>query len=200
MSTTVKVTIEQYEAMTERGDFVPVEDHRVELIEGEIVPMSPIYPPHESALGAVTEWSYEALPGRRVTIRVQDSLRLPESNSMPQPDLCWVRRGRYQKRSPEAADVILLVEVAVSSLSRDRGRKSRLYARSGVADYWIVDVRGRRVEVRRDPEGETYRSIRVYLPGESISPLAFPEINLPVDLIFPADEEDEDDLQPEDPT
>lgn len=185
MSTTVKVTIEQYEAMTERGDFVPVEDHRVELIEGEIVPMSPIYPPHESALGAVTEWSYEALPGRRVTIRVQDSLRLPESNSMPQPDLCWVRRGRYQKRSPEAADVILLVEVAVSSLSTDRGRKSRVYASAGIADYWIVDVKKRRVEVHRESEGDIFRSIRTYGPGESIPILAFPGLAFPVAVLFP---------------
>ena len=185
MSTSVRVTVAQYDAMIARGEFEPREDHHVELIEGEIVPMSPIGHLHENSLERLTRWSYLHGPVEQVRIRVQDSLGLPGLDSVPQPDLAWVRDRSYDDGRPEASDLLLLVEVADSSLHKDLTTKARLYATAGVADYWVVDVQGRQVEVHRHPRDGAYRAVRAYRPGEEIRPAAFPEVAFPVDVLFP---------------
>lgn len=187
MSTSVKITYDQYLEMIARGDFEPEEDHRVELLDGEIVAMSPIGDRHAEIVDFLVEWSILRGPIDRMKVRNQHSVGIPELASVPEPDLAWVRRQSYMNRKPQPADVLLLIEVADSSLSKDRGLKSRLYARAGIADYWIVNIKTRSIEVRRDPHGDTYRSKRTYRPGRSISPLAFPEVALPVGLVFPDD-------------
>ena len=192
MSTSVRINIGQYDEMIEQGQFVPREDHHVELLEGEIVAMSPIYPPHSEAVERLTEWSYEARLAGQIKVRVQDPIDIPELDSVPEPDLFWVRHKSYRRRRPRASDVLLLVEVADSSLATDRGRKARIYARAGIADYWIVNIPDRCVEVRRDPDGSSYRSVATYGPGQSIALLAFPTIALPVTTIFPADDDEVD--------
>lgn len=189
MSTSTRITVAEYDEMIARGDFEPSEDHRVELIEGELVSMYPTGEPHEEAVDILNEWSFRAGPIDQIRVRSQQSVGLPELASVPQPDLAWVRRRSYATLRPQPEDVLLVVEVADSSLAKDRGVKSRLYARSGVADYWIVNIKDRSIEVRRDPEGDTYRSRTTYRPGQSIAPLAFPEVALPVGLLFPDDDD-----------
>jgi len=185
MSTSTRITVAQYDEMIAAGLFEPREEHHVELIEGEIVPMSPIGPPHSEHVEIFTEWSFDVRPRAEVKIRVQDSLGIPELDSVPEPDLFWARRRDYSKRRPEARDILLLVEVAESSLRKDRGEKARLYARAGIADYWIVNVKGRSIEVRRDPQNGNYQCVKVFHPGDVVALLAFPTIAFPVSLLFP---------------
>ncbi len=185
MSTSTRVTIGQYEEMIRRGDFVPREEHHVELIYGEILPMSPIGFPHDDTVDELTEWSFQTLPPGAVRVRVQGSLGIPALDSVPEPDLSWLRREDYSARRPTPEDVLLVVEVSDSSLDKDRGLKARLYAEAGITDYWVVNVKDRCVEVRRDPQGTAYRPVVVFKPGEQVHPLAFPDLALPVSRLFP---------------
>jgi Uma2 family endonuclease len=185
MSTTTRITLEQYDEMIQRGDFEPREEHDVELIYGEIVPMNPINPPHDDAVEELTEWSFEVLPPKTVRGRVQGAVGIPLLESAPEPDLAWLRRKRYRRQRPTPADVLLVIEVADTSLARDRGLKARLYAEAGIADYWIVNLPEQCIEVRRDPQGSSYRTLVVLRPGDEARPLAFPQIALAVSRLFP---------------
>ncbi len=191
MSTSVKITVEQYEAMIDRGDFDPIEEHHVELIRGEIVPRfgddprTPMNPPHVDTVNELNEWSFEVAPRDEVRVSVQGSVRIPAFDSEPQPDLAWLVRRRYSKIHPLPEDVFLLIEVSDSSLRKDRGPKLELYAEAGIREYWIVNVRAQTVDVYRDPEGLIYRDVLTYALGQQIHPLAFPDVSLAVSRPFP---------------
>lgn len=185
MSTTTRITMDQYDAMIRRGDFEPREEHHVELIYGEITPMSPTGPPHHDTVDELTEWSFEALPPKTVRVSVQGPIGIPALDSEPEPDIVWVRRQSYRVQHPRPADVLLVIEVSDSSLPKDRGLKARLYAEAGITGYWIVNIPDRCVEVRRDPRGDAYHSVAVFTIGDEVHPLAFPDIALPVARLFP---------------
>jgi Uma2 family endonuclease len=185
MSTSTRITLEQYDEMIRRGDFEPREDHHVELIYGAISPMSPINPPHDDAVDELAAWSFKTLPEGAARVRVQGAFGIPVLDSAPQPDVAWLRPKRYSKQRPTPEDVLLVIESADSSLARDRGLKAGLYAAAGLADYWIVNIPERSIEVRRDPQGGSYASVIVLKAGAEARPLAFPEIALPVSRIFP---------------
>ena len=191
MSTSVKITVEQYEAMIDRGDFDPIEEHHIELIRGEIVPRFgdvpriAMNPPLATIVDYAMNWSFEVAPKDRVQIRVQGSMSIPALDRVPQPDILWLARKDYWKIHPIPDDVFLLVEVSDSSLRKDRGPKLELYAEAGIRDYWIVNVQGRCIDVYRDPEDLIFRNITTYIPGQEIHPLAFPEIALHVSRLFP---------------
>ena len=190
MSTFVRFSYNQYQEMIRLGLFEPREEHRVELIYGEIVPihgdspMSPIDPDHINAVNELTAWSFEVLPRRAAVISVQNSIGLSALDSEPQPDLAWLVAKSYARIKASPTDVLLLIEVADSSLIRDRGVKSKLYARAGIRDYWIVDINHERIEVRRDPVGDTYQSVTTFKVGEQVHPLGFPDVSLAVARLF----------------
>lgn len=143
-------TVEEYHRLIDCGFFA--EDERFELLEGWIVPKMTRNPPHEVGLDLATDALKAAIPaGWRV--RVQSSITAARSE--PEPDLCVVRGSArdYLNRHPVAADIALVVEVADSSVSRDRGLKGRLYARMRIPRYWIVNLVDRCVEVYSDPSG-----------------------------------------------
>lgn len=185
MSTVANFTLEQYERMVEAGAFDGRCRQHVEFIHGEIREMNPIGSFHAQALSDLTDWSYEVAPRKDVSIRVQTTLRMPLQNSAPEPDLIWVRRRNYSRQHPEPVDVLLLVEVAESSLSEDRGEKLAMYAEAGIADYWIVNLVDSVVEVYRQPAGRAYLSAQKFESGEHVSPLAVPPARLEVGDIFP---------------
>jgi Uma2 family endonuclease len=189
MSISTKITSEEYERMIAEGRFDPSDPQRYELIEGEILTMSPIGNEHSEAVEILNEWSFENRPKAQVKIRVQDAVGIPALDSVPQPDLFWVRRKSYRKARPQASDLLWLVEVSDSTLSYDRGRKSKVYAKAGVADYWIVNIPDQCIEVRRDPKGDFYQSIQTFRAGDVIPLLAFPAITFPVSVLFPDSEE-----------
>lgn len=160
----------EYDKLVELGVF---EDERIELLEGVLVPMSPIGPRHSGAIDALNLLLVRAL-GDRARIRVQNPFAASDI-SEPEPDLLVAPLGDYRTEHP--AEAYLVIEVAESSLAKDRGRKLRIYAQRGVPDYWVVDVVDRRVEVHRDPHGGGYRSSRVFERGESIALQVFPDVS-----------------------
>src|SRR6185312_12250360 len=98
----------------------------------------------------------------------QGTIGIPNADSIPLPDLSWLKKQDYSRRRPLPEDVLLVVEVADSSLAKDRGRKAKLYAQAGTIDYWIVNIQGRCVEVRREPQGARYRKREIAKPGQEI--------------------------------
>jgi Uma2 family endonuclease len=189
---TLKFTIGQYDLMIEAGVFARppaagellAEPPRVELIEGEIVMMSPIGSRHEEIVDRLTAWSFQCLPREAARVRIQQSLGIPGRQSVPQPDVAWVQPRDYAARRPEAAEALLVIEVAETSLHYDLGEKAAVYAAGGVPDYWVVDAAAEIVHVLRRPGPLAYAEHRVAGRGESIAPLVRPEAVLVVESLF----------------
>lgn len=97
---------------------------------------------------------------------------------MPQPDVVWVKRRDYSQSRPIAEDVLLLVEVAGSSLAYDAGEKADLYAAAGIADYWLVNLAARSIQVRRDPVDGRYTSLTTLTGEQEARPLCYPDVAL----------------------
>jgi Uma2 family endonuclease len=115
----------------------------------------------------------------------QNPLRLPSQESIPQPDaVVFRRRADFASRPPRAEDVLLLVEVADTSLFYDHKRKLPLYAENGIPEVWLIDLNSDAVLVYRQPTREGYQEMRAYRRGEAISPQAFPEKGFAVDEIL----------------
>jgi len=151
-------------------------DERIELLDGVLVPMSPIGPRHSSAIDMLNLILVRAL-GDRARIRVQNPFAASDI-SEPEPDLLVAPLADYVEDHPTEA--YLVIEVAESSLAHDRGRKLRIYAERGVPEYWIVDVVARRIEVYREPAEGNFRSTRVFERGEAIDLLRFPDVTVRV--------------------
>lgn len=185
------LTREEYHKMAEAGIFRP--DERLELINGEVYKkMSPQKSSHFFVVDAVQEALKRAF-GDAFVVRAQAPVT-DGANSEPEPDICVVRGSRrdFAAAHPWLAQTALVVEVTDTSLRTDRRVKAPVYARAGVADYWVVNLKNRTVEVYREPAslrddtGEFgYRGRRIYSEGETISPLAAPEASVAVDDILP---------------
>jgi Uma2 family endonuclease len=186
MSTTTRITHDQYNAMIERGDFSH-DPRRLELIHGEIRIMSPLGDRYLEAVDELTEWTFDVVPSKTIRVRVQGAIGIPQLESAPQPDVAWLKRRNYRLQPPLPEDVVLLIEVSDRSLEYDRGENAALYASAQILDYWMVNIPERCIEVRRNPLGSTYRSIEVFHTGLEVRPLAFPDRALPVDRLFPAE-------------
>jgi Uma2 family endonuclease len=184
MSATVRTTYDEFDEMIRRGDFADTDD-RHELLFGEICLMPVPEPPHEFVVDELAEWSFTSLPPGAARVRVQSTLGIPALDSLTMPDVAWMRRRDYSQQRPLPDDVLLIIEASDSTLYKDRNQKDRLYAQAGIAEYWIVNLPKRCLEIRRDPEGDTYRSVQTLHPGEEARPLAFPDVTLPVSRLFP---------------
>ncbi len=157
------------------------DDNRYELLEGEVIEMLPPGPFHCSHVDRSAAKFYSRLSDR-YHVRCQGGVRLSDVTE-PLPDIAVLRRSRdeYLTSSPTAKDILLLIEVADSSLSHDRSRKANIYARAGVPEYWIVDVRGRQVLVFRKPRRTGYGEMKAHQPGDKLRALKVPELELKVD-------------------
>lgn len=178
MSTVAQFSLAQYEHMAELGAFDGKFQRRVELIHGEIRDMSPIGTEHAYVVDLVTQWSHLCVQLDRALVRTQNPVRIPALESEPEPDVVWVRNKSYASQHPEPADVLLLIEVADSSLAFDRGEKLAIYAASGIPEYWIVNLVDRQIEIFRDPVRNQYASASVARGEAPISPLAAPDASL----------------------
>ena len=167
----------EYDKLIELGMF---ENEKIELLYGALVRMSPIGPPHSSAVQALTELLVVALLGR-AAVRVQLPFAALD-DSEPEPDVAVVPPGRYDTEHPGAA--WLLIEVAESSLAIDRGLKKRLYAQAGVSEYWIVNVIDRQIEIFREPADGDYGCSEIRRKGESVRLSRFPDVEIRVDDVL----------------
>ncbi|MCO5169189.1 MAG: Uma2 family endonuclease [Planctomycetes bacterium] len=169
-----RFTVDDYHRMAAAG--VLHEDDRVELIEGEVVVMSPISNRHAACVDRLTELLVHAL-ARRAIVRVQNPLRL-DRYSEPQPDLVVARRRDdfYAADGPGPGDALLAIEVGDSSVKFDRLVKAPLYARSGVQEVWLVDLGAEEVSVCREPAAGAYQDVQVRRRGEALALAALPDV------------------------
>src|SRR6266516_6294824 len=173
-----RFNVEEYYRMAETGVLRP--DARVELLNGEIIDMSPIGPFHGGVTNYLIEILTAASKGRWMT-SVQNPVHL-DDYSEPQPDLVLLKPSSdfYRKRHPQPEDVYLLVEVSDSSLTTDREQKLPAYGRAGIAEVWIVNLIGQTVEVYREPHFTGYGAKTILHAGEQAAPQAFPDVTLDV--------------------
>lgn len=177
-----RIDVDAYHKMAEAGIIGPEE--RVELIEGEIFDMAPIGSDHGGMTNRLTRLAAKLAAAGQAVLSVQGPLRL-DRYSEPQPDLMLLRprADDYRYSHPTAADVLLLVEVANTSLAHDRGPKLALYARHGVPEVWIVDLAGQAVEIYREPAAGEYK-VRQRHAGGVIDPAVLPELAIDVAGLF----------------
>jgi Uma2 family endonuclease len=178
MSTIAKLSLAEYERIVAAGIFEGPTRRRIELIRGELREMNPIGPDHAEVVERLYEWSMRYVLEGTIRVRGQNPLAFADVDSEPQPDFAWIRKGAYSGRHPTAADVLLVVEVADSSLNRDRTEKMDLYAEVGIQEYWIVNLCDRTIEVYRDPASGHYRTVQTFAAAELAHPLAVPDAGL----------------------
>jgi Uma2 family endonuclease len=151
------LTVAEYHRMGEAG--ILTEDDRVELIEGQLVAMSPIGSDHSGTVNALTRLLVRAV-GDRAVVAVQNPVQLDEL-SEPQPDFSVLkpRDDDYRRSTQRSDDVLLVIEVAKGSLAYDRAVKRALYALHGIPELWIVNLTANEVEVSRSPANGQYASV-----------------------------------------
>lgn len=180
--TRLRITVDRYQKMVAAG--VLTSSDRVELIEGEILDMAPIGTRHAAVTCRLLKRLLLSLADT-ATVRAASPVDLG-SFSEPEPDLLVLkpRADDYMDQHPQARDVLLLIEVADSSLAFDQGAKRELYARFGISEYWVVDVNGQRIWAYLWPARGMFQRSREHLIDETISPLAFPEVRFAVRELF----------------
>jgi Uma2 family endonuclease len=168
---TRRFTVDEVLAMQEAGIFGDFE--KLELLEGELVPMQSKLDKHEIYKTALIRKLVRNLPDD-VDVLVEPTLYASEHNA-PDPDIMILSAG-WKLREVTPQQVRLVIEIADTSLAKDLGVKAAIYARFGIADYWVIDVRAPRLIVHRGPDGEAWREVRRIGPKEPIAPLAFPDL------------------------
>ncbi len=176
-----KFTLEEYHRLGEMG-FLG-EDDRVEFMDGEIVEMSPVGKAHNACINRNTRNLVQRLSDRAV-VSVQNSVIILENE--PLPDIAILRPNPtyYADRLATPKDILLIIEVADSSLAYDQDIKAPKYARAGVQELWIVDLNDDMIWVYRNPSEKGYLEVKAYQRGEAITLLAFPDIILTVNDIL----------------
>lgn len=177
-----RFTVAEYHQLISAGIFG--EDDRVELIGGDLVMMSPIGSKHAATVKRTNRILNRLLQDRAL-IGVQDPLQLDDL-SEPQPDLTILapREDDYATSHPTTDETLLIIEVSDSTADYDRDVKVRTYAHAGIAETWLVDLTAGWLEVYREPSPAGYKLLRKALPGETVSPLAFPDVVLAVNDVI----------------
>jgi len=176
------LTVEEFEALAEIEGWD--EDTRVELLDGEVVWMSPINDPHAACVRRLTQLFSRQYAADLALVSVQNPIRI-ERYDEPQPDIALLRPQPdfYAAATPTPADVLLLVEVADTTLRTDLGRKARIYASGGVSEYWVVDLNNRVLYVHRSPERGTYTVRQVLAPGERVAAAFAPHNDVAIEEV-----------------
>jgi Uma2 family endonuclease len=175
-------TTKEFEQMIRAGVFL--EDERIELIDGEIVQMAPINFPHAICISRLTLFFTKRL-GETALVWAQNPIHLP-NNTRPQADVVLLRwrDDLYAGKDPTAKDVLLLIEVAESSVRYDQKIKGPRYAAAGILEYWIVNLAKSIVEVYSGLNQDRYESVRTAGRGESLPLPKGLEGSISVDDIF----------------
>ncbi|OCR02349.1 hypothetical protein BCD67_20340 [Oscillatoriales cyanobacterium USR001] len=175
-------TVQEYHLMSEAGIFG--NNERVELIDGEIIEMAAIGKRHAARVDRLARM-FSRIPESLVIFRVQNPICLNDK-SEPQPDIALVkpRADFYEESLPNSENIWLLVEVADTTIDYDRDVKIPNYARSGIQEVWLWDLEANCLEVYRLPTAYGYSFRQKFERGEMVSPLAFPDFFVSIDLIL----------------
>ncbi len=173
-----RISVKEYYRMAVTGVLPP--DARVELLDGQIIDMSPIGPFHGSVTGFLITFFTDAARRRWITT-AQTPVRLND-DSEPQPDVMLLKPSAnfYRYGHPQAEDVFLLVEISDTSLEKDQEKKVPAYARAGISEVWIANLNEQTIEVYRQPHFAGYGSKVILGAGDKASPQAFPDVSLDV--------------------
>lgn len=176
----------EYDRMAEAGLFGP--DERVELLEGEIITVTPQQSPHSACIGLIDAALRQAF-GPSYWIRIQLPL-IVDPDSEPEPDLAVVPGSPRDYVHDHPRTALLVVELADSTIAKDRTYKTRIYARAGISEYWIANLSERCLEVYRDPmtsagQASSYRSSQRLGPSDNLAPLAVPQTLVAVANLLP---------------
>lgn len=175
-------TVDDYYRMADAGILTPQD--RVELIEGEIVQMSPIGNRHAGCVNRITDLFTYLFRGKAI-VTVQNPARLNQYNE-PQPDIILAkpRADYYASRHPTSEDIFLMLEVSDTSLRYDRNVKVPIYARLGIPEVWIADIRNDQLLLFRDRAGDSYKTSLILNRKDSLSVNAFPDITFTVENLL----------------
>ena len=170
--------IDEWRKLGEANIFPP--DSRIELIEGEIFEMAPIGSNHAGHLKSINKFFTKLVPDNLFT-SVQDPLQLGDL-SEPEPDFMLLKPDvdGYKTRHPIADDVLLLIEIADSSLNFDQNQKLRLYAMHNIPEYWLLNLIDNCLEVYRKPKGEVFAEKTTLYVGDSVTLSILPDISIQV--------------------
>lgn len=172
--TAAKWTIDEYHCLIDGGF---LDEKKVELLNGEIVEMSPEGISHAD-LSDVSDRYLRQLLGNRAWLRVGKPITLP-NNSEPEPDLCICRDIRYNTHHPYPEDIFWVIEFSNSSLAKDLQLKTKIYAAAGIQEYWVLNLKEMKLIVFRLPSDEGYGSEQTLTQG-NISPIAFPDVTVSI--------------------
>ena len=159
---------------------------RWELVQGEIISKMGTNLPHSMMAQRIAAWLMSVFPTDCILPTCSIDVA-PEDNptSEPEPDITILNRPAGQLgRNPGPGDIVLIVEVSDTTLDHDLGPKARLYSRAGIQEYWVIDIKGRRIHQHRQPKTEGYASLRVVETGDALSPLARQDATLTPGLIL----------------
>ena len=176
-----RVSRAEYDRAVEAGAFEP--DAKLELIDGELLAMTPEGSRHAAVIQLVAARLRQVFDAG-FDVRIQHPLAADEY-SEPEPDIAVVPGAIRDYMDAHPTSAVLVVEVSNESLHRDRTVKQRLYAASGIPEYWIVALPDHRLEVHRDPAEDSYRSVTQHAAGDRIAPLARPSREILVDELLP---------------
>jgi Uma2 family endonuclease len=169
-------TVEEYYRMAQSGIFS--EDDRVELIEGEVVEMSPIGSTHQGCVNELSSLLTETL-GRAAIVQVQGPIHI-DKYSEPQPDIALLkpRRDFYRRSLATPADVLLIIEVGDTSAQYDRNVKLPLYAQSGIPEAWLINLPKDFIELHSEPKNGKYQKVQRVRRGKKLVSATIPELTL----------------------
>ncbi len=176
------ITVDDFRQMCEHGILKP--DERVELIEGELFAVPSMNAPHAGTVARMLHFCMARLAER--TLVWQQSPLVVSERSEPLPDLALLRLrdDYYCEQLPHGDDQLAVIEVSDTMLLFDRGTKLRMYAKAGIADYWIVDVNGKTIEICREPHDIGYGSRTTVTKGNTVAFAAFPDVVFTVDELL----------------
>ena len=179
MKTLYKWTVEDYHSLIETGI---IEGKPVELLEGEIITMSPEGIPHSYTNDSVAEYLRNKFQG---IAKIKESHPITLDNSEPEPDIAVVRLPEtiYRDHHPYAQDIYWLIEVANNTLAKDLKEKSIIYARNGIMEYWVIDLPNKKLWIFTNPQNGKYLDQKTIITG-IIKPVSFPKIDIEVDKLL----------------
>ncbi len=171
-----QITVEEYHRMGDVG--ILHDDERLELIDGEIIKMTPIGSRHAYCVNRMTEFLVTRL-GSRAIVSTQNPVCLGKF-SEPQPDIAIIKRSerKYMTRHPDASDVYLIIEFADSSINFDRDVKLPAYAKAGIYEVWIIDLVSECIEIYQEPATSGYKKMNKNKGSDTFAPSSFPDITI----------------------